>query len=101
MEIFFSYGSNTITEFKQTPPMSTYLIAFVVSDFKHKQNSNESSFPHRVFGNTNDFETAEFAVPESEKILNAIGDYLSVPFSLPKMDQVAIPDFAAGGKNSI
>lgn len=31
-----------------------------------------------------------------EKILDAIADYVSVEYNLPKMDQVAIPDFNPG-----
>lgn len=34
---------------------------------------------------------------DGERVLGAIENYLKVKFSLPKMDQVAVPDFAAGG----
>lgn len=54
-----------------------------------------------MFAEPNKIENANFAIHESDKILNAISDYLQVNFSLPKMDQAAIPQFEMGGKNSI
>lgn len=85
------------THFDTTPLTSTYLIAFIVSDFEFVDNSATSKIRHRVFANPKDYQQGRFAVDEGEKILNAIAGYLHVPFSLPKMDQFAIPDFNAGG----
>lgn len=87
------------THFDATPLTSPYLIAFIVSDFKFVDNLPTSKFRHRVYANPKLYETGRYAVAESEKILNAIASYLRVPYSLPKMDQFAIPDsdFAAGG----
>lgn len=89
------------TSFATTPLTSTYLIAFIVSNFKFVENSPTSEFRHRVYANPNDYEIGEYAVAEGGRILNAIANYLQVPFSLPKMDQVAIPEFRAGGNNYI
>lgn len=99
MGFFFSFGSRTRTYFEQTPPTSTYLIAFVISDFPFKEKINENGFKYRVFAEPNQIEKALFAIEESEKLLNAISQYLQVNYTLPKMDQAAIPDFAAGGMN--
>lgn len=87
-----------MTQFKTTPPTSTYLIAFLVSDFSHKESWSKTGFRHRVFAKPKEIESGIFAVHESEKILNAIGDYVQINFTLPKMDSAAIPDFKAGGK---
>lgn len=88
------------TVFDKTPLTSTYLIAFVISDFLHTQNAEGSAFPvefpHRVFAQPNYIRSAEFATVEGEKVLKALEKYLDTPFSLPKMDQIAIPDFRAG-----
>lgn len=87
------------THFDATPLTSSYLIAFIVSDFKFVDNLPTSKLRHRVYANPKIYETGQYAVAEGEKVLDAIASYLRVPFSLPKMDQVAIPDpdFSAGG----
>lgn len=82
--------------------MSTYLIAFVISDFPFKSNTNgndshSSVFRQRVYSSPNLIESTKLAVQDSERILNAIADYVHVNFSLPKMDQVAVPDLGPAG----
>lgn len=94
---FHSPDRTVTTHFDTTPLTSTYLIAFIVSDFKFVDNPRTSKIRHRVFANPKDYREGQFAVVEGEKILDAIAGYLHVPFSLPKMDQFAIPDFNAGG----
>lgn len=89
------------TSFLPTPPVSTYLIAFIVSDFVYKESvvSNTNPVRQRVYTNAQQINQTDYALSEGVKILNAIADYLDVKFSLSKMDQVAIPDFKAGGLN--
>ncbi|XP_031626298.1 puromycin-sensitive aminopeptidase-like, partial [Contarinia nasturtii] len=89
-------GSRTISHFCKTPLMSTYLIAFVVSNFAFKEQLDHNGLKHRVFVKPTEIENAYFAVNESAKILNAFSDYLQVNYSLPKMDQIAIPQLYFG-----
>ncbi|XP_050095016.1 aminopeptidase N-like [Anopheles aquasalis] len=86
-------GESATTKFLPTPLMSTYLIAFVVSDFLSRGTD-----PHRVFARPNAFQEIPFAVEASNVILKALDDHLRVPYQdyMPKIYQVALPDFAAG-----
>lgn len=85
------------THFGTTPPTSTYLIAYIVSDFESVTNANASTgFPHRVFARPNAINQTGLTLEAGEKILTAIETFLDVPFTLPKMDQAAIPDFSPG-----
>ncbi len=88
------------THFETTPPTPTYLIAYIVSDFAQHNNGNLTGFPHATYARPNAIHGAAFSVDVGGRILKAFDDYLTIPFSyaLPKMDQVAVPDFAAGKK---
>lgn len=70
-----------------------------MSDFGYveKNISNDNPVHQRVYTGKNKLSQTAYALSEGVNILNAIAKYVSVPFTLPKMDQAAIPDFAAGG----
>lgn len=79
--------------------MSTYLIAFIVSDFKHLSISaatGSATTPHRAISRPNAIEQNHLVLEAGELILDAIANYVNVPYSWPKMDQVALPDLAIG-----
>ena len=91
-------GTNyVVTKFDKTPSVQTYLIAFIVSDFTFVQNTT-GVIPQRIFARPQTIEDgyASYALENSGPILEAFEQYLGVKYSLPKMDQAGIPDFAAG-----
>lgn len=90
-----SDGSVTTT-FEETVPTSTYLLAFIVSDFEFLSNENEGVVPHRTMSRPNAVHLTEFALEVGVELLDVLVEFIGVPYSLPKMDQAAIPDFAAG-----
>lgn len=92
-----SFDHTVTTSFAETKKTSSYLIAFVVSDFEYKSAQSTKGFLHRVFSAPPLVETAQFAATKGEQVLSALEQYLKVDFSLPKMDQVALADFNAGG----
>ena len=85
------------TKFQDTLPVQPYLIAFVVSDFKSIGNSLPAK-PQRVFAKSQSINNNEavLALDASELILSKFEEHLGVTYNLPKMDQIAIPDFDAG-----
>lgn len=72
--------------------MSTYLLAFVVSDFKNITNGRFS-----VWARPNAIDSARYALEVGPKILEFFEDYFSIKYPLPKIDMIALPDFSAGG----
>ncbi|XP_055847857.1 uncharacterized protein LOC129913294 [Episyrphus balteatus] len=83
------------TVFQETPKMPSYLVAFVVSDFESTSGSlNELT--QRIFSRKGTQGDQEFALFAGIQITARLADYYGVPFTLPKLDQVAVPDFAAG-----
>lgn len=82
--------------FKTTVKMSTYLLAFIVSQFDHTETLERNTVyarPHEI-----DEGKGQYALEIGEKVLKGIEEFLSVDYSLEKMDQAAIPNnyFAAG-----
>lgn len=84
--------------FIPTPPISTYLIAFIVSDLPHISSNKlgKRETPFKIYAQPSKINETYLALEASEKILHAFEIYLRTPFSLPKMDEIAVPDFAFG-----
>ncbi|XP_024945955.1 aminopeptidase N, partial [Cephus cinctus] len=82
------------TTFKRTPIMSTYLVAFVVSDYGYVSNANGT---FRVWTRKNALRGANYALTQGESALEYLEKYTLIPFAIPKMDQISIPDFFYGG----
>ena len=78
--------------FETTPVMSTYLIAFVVSDFK-SENATEN---FHVWAREGAIEQVKYRVAVGPFLLKAMEEFLDLKYLMPKMDEVAVPDFLAG-----
>ncbi|XP_063230213.1 aminopeptidase N-like [Bacillus rossius redtenbacheri] len=76
----------------QSVPMSTYLVAFVVSDFGHLSAGANFS----VWARQEALQQARYSLEIGPKILKYFEDYFEIKFPLPKIDMIALPDFAAG-----
>merc|ERR550534_2568521 len=85
-------------EFKETEKMSTYLVAFVVSDFDYIYNQTEKKVDMRVFAKKEaiDLGQGDYSLKAGVAILDYFGTLFGTNFPLPKQDMIAIPDFSAG-----
>ena len=82
--------------FGETPIMSTYLLAFVVGDLVSIDADAEDGTNIGVWTTRGKEDQAGFALDTSVKLLSFFNDYFGIPYPLPKLDHLAIPDFAAG-----
>ena len=82
--------------FDETPVMSTYLLAFVVGDIKCVERRADDGTLVRVWATAGKESQGEFAAETSVRLLSFFNEYFGVPYPLPKLDHIAIPDFAAG-----
>lgn len=73
--------------------MSTYLVAFHVSNFPNVTSSSMGTVPHRLFARPTAINNNATALPlaAGELLIDALSDYIGVEYSLPKMDHVAVP----------
>ena len=87
-------GKHTV-KFATTPKMSTYLVAFLVGDFKCTTGKADG-VPIRGCSTPDKVEMTRFAVESAEYILSYYNKYFGIKYPMPKLDMVALPDFEAG-----
>ncbi|KAH1012794.1 hypothetical protein HUJ05_011888 [Dendroctonus ponderosae] len=79
-------------------PMSTYLVAYVVSDFHYKEaepiDNNNVTF--RIWSRQDAIDQVDFAKDVGPKALRFYEKFFNIGYPLPKQDMIAIPDFSAG-----
>lgn len=88
-------GVKTV-KFDTTPIMSTYLLAFVIGDLTHIEKEAADGTVVGIWMTRGKEEQGQFALDTSVKLLSFFNDYFGIPYPLPKLDHLAIPDFAAG-----
>lgn len=94
-----------IVSFSPTPKMSTYLLAFIIGEFEYvegKTHLNKSSgqakegVQIRVFTTKGKMHQAKFALDVAIKSLEFYNEYFDIPYPMPNLDLIAIPDFESG-----
>lgn len=85
----------TMDHFQSTPLMSTYLLAFVISELKMMTTDN-SDIKMSVWARPEIISSASYAGDIGPKILKHYETYFGIPYPLKKTDMVAAPDFNAG-----
>ncbi|NXT16033.1 AMPN Aminopeptidase, partial [Prunella fulvescens] len=86
-----------VTEFDTTPRMSTYLLAFIVSQFTHRERYSENILI-RIWGRPKAIAEGQgdYALNVTGPILKFFEGHYNTSYPLPKSDQVGLPDFNAG-----
>ncbi|KAJ9590173.1 hypothetical protein L9F63_016712, partial [Diploptera punctata] len=85
----------TLDHFKETPPMSTFSVAVAVLDLECISNpENEDGMNVFVFARPSFLSQIQDVVNKTMVMLDFLQNYLGVPFSLPKLDLVALPHYA-------
>ncbi|XP_060526992.1 uncharacterized protein LOC132702417 [Cylas formicarius] len=89
----------TKSTFTETPRMSTYLLAFIVSKFTCTAGDViAAGVPHRVCSRPEQADYRALAVELGPPIMRSLENITGSKYGdqIAKMDQVAIPDFASG-----
>jgi aminopeptidase N/puromycin-sensitive aminopeptidase len=87
-------GKHTL-KFATTPKMSTYLVAFLVGDFKCTSGKADG-VPIRACATPDKVQFTKFAVESAEYVLHYYDTYFGIKYPMPKLDMIALPDFEAG-----
>ena len=78
--------------YQQSVKMSTYLVAFVVSDFVYRKSEPmDNGVEFRIWSRKGAINQTEWASEIGPQILHYYEDYYNTSFPLPKQDMIAIP----------
>lgn len=82
--------------FETSPKMSTYLVAFVVSDFRYDEEDI-----HRIYSTPEHLSSGDtsFALQVSIPAMAALEEYSGISYPLPKLYQIAVPDICGATSN--
>ncbi|GLT97240.1 hypothetical protein SLE2022_148130 [Rubroshorea leprosula] len=89
-------GPLKTVSYQESPIMSTYLVAVVVGLFDYVEDHTSDGVKVRVYSQFGKVNQGKFALDVAVRTLELYKEYFAVPYSLPKLDMIAIPDFAAG-----
>jgi puromycin-sensitive aminopeptidase len=84
-----------LVRFAESPIMSTYLLAIMVGEFESVGAQAEET-QVRVWTTPGKKEQGSFALDVACRLLSFYNNYFGIHYPLPKLDLIAIPDFAAG-----
>uniref|UniRef100_A0A672SGD5 Aminopeptidase n=1 Tax=Sinocyclocheilus grahami TaxID=75366 RepID=A0A672SGD5_SINGR len=83
-------------QFDTTVKMSTYLVAFIISDLQSISKKSQHGVEISVYTVPEKISQAEYALNTAVTLLDFYDDYFDIPYPLPKHDLAAIPDFQSG-----
>uniref|UniRef100_A0A671X4I9 Aminopeptidase n=1 Tax=Sparus aurata TaxID=8175 RepID=A0A671X4I9_SPAAU len=82
--------------FDTTVKMSTYLLAYIVSDFVSVSRTTQHGVNISIYAVPEKIDQTAYALDAAVKLLDFYDDYFDIPYPLPKQDLAAIPDFQSG-----
>ncbi len=88
-------GKKTLFRFDRTPLMSTYLLYLGVGDFEFLQSKSGKTLV-RIVTTRGKKQQGRMSLEFTKQFLSYFQNYFKIPYPLPKLDMIAIPDFASG-----
>lgn len=85
-----------VVRFSPTPKMSSYLLAFIIGELEHISVKSKRGVKIRIHTTPGKKNQAKFAADFTKQALDYLENYFGIPYPLPVLDLLAIPDFAAG-----
>ncbi|MCL4329417.1 MAG: M1 family metallopeptidase [Candidatus Thermoplasmatota archaeon] len=88
-------SGRTNFSFEDTPRMSTYLLYIGVGKLEIREFDNNGK-KIRLVGLKGRLDTTDFPLNVGVRTLDYFNGYFEIPYQLPKVDLIAVPQFAAG-----
>nr|XP_006013195.1 PREDICTED: endoplasmic reticulum aminopeptidase 2-like [Latimeria chalumnae] len=83
-------------QFDVSVKMSTYLVAFIVCDFKSVSDTTSTGIKVSIYAAPDKWNQTHYALKAAVKLLEFYEYYFNIYYPLPKQDLIAIPDFQSG-----
>uniref|UniRef100_A0A669DZC3 Aminopeptidase n=1 Tax=Oreochromis niloticus TaxID=8128 RepID=A0A669DZC3_ORENI len=83
-------------QFAPSVQMSTYLVAFVICDFKSVTGTTSSGVQVSIYAAPEKWQQTHYALEVAVKMLDFYEEFFNIRYPLPKQDLIAIPDFQSG-----
>ncbi|XP_060101068.1 thyrotropin-releasing hormone-degrading ectoenzyme isoform X2 [Heteronotia binoei] len=79
--------------FSQTPLMSTYYLAWAVCNFTYRETTTKNGVIIRLYARSDAIRrgSGDYALNITRRLIEFYEDYFKVPYSLPKLDLLAVP----------
>jgi aminopeptidase N len=88
-----------IVIFERSPPMSTYLVSLICGRLDSIEDQVDG-VKLRVFTIPGKAKLGAFALENERKLVSYYRDYFGIPYPLPKLDQIALPENFGGSVES-
>ena len=88
-------GKKTIVRFNETPRMSTYLVYMGVGTFE-RLRGNAGGTAISVITTPGKVKLGTLALSYAKEVVQFYEKYFGIKYQLPKLDLIAVPDFAVG-----
>lgn len=88
-------GGKILFKFLRTPVMSTYLLYVGVGEFEFLRSKLGKTIV-RIITTKGKIDQGRLALDFTKKFLGFYQRYFGIKYPLPKLDMIAVPDFAAG-----
>mmetsp|Transcript_25260 Transcript_25260/g.58860 ORF Transcript_25260/g.58860 Transcript_25260/m.58860 type:complete len:892 (-) Transcript_25260:139-2814(-) len=89
-------GTKKEVAFIDSPKMSTYLLACAVGEFDFVEAITKNGVLVRVYTPPGRSANGAFALRTATQCLDLYDGFFGLPYPLPKLDMIAIPEFAMG-----
>lgn len=89
------FGKKILHKFARTPIMSTYLVYLAVGEFEYL-TTKSGKVVMRIVTTKGNSKKGKFALDLCKKLVRSYEDYFGIKYPLPKLDLIAVPDFASG-----
>lgn len=89
----FDDQEKIITIFQKTPPMSTYLVAFAISNFVNISNLDRN---FSIWSRENAIDHMSLGLDVGLRALATLEEFTGISYQLPKMDIISIPNYIDG-----
>ncbi|PIO75764.1 peptidase family M1 [Teladorsagia circumcincta] len=90
----------TVTHFKTTPLMSSYLLAVSVQEFEFVERMTKYGRRFRVWSQSQNINRTSYALDFGVRCLEFFEEYFGIKYPLDKLDFVALPQLIVGGEEN-